>query len=459
MKWKQVAALLLLGMIFPFAGAFSQDSDKDRIQPYAKNRYYWQYKGKPVMLLGGTMTDKLFQVPTLISQLDLLQSVGGNYVRNTMSSYAADDPAPFARVGEKFNLDRWDQEYWRRFRLLLAESAKRDIIVQIEVWATFNYYRVGWERNAFNPKNNVNYTVAESGLPTEVTTHPTSTENDFFRSVPKGKNLKVVLSYQERFVEKMLSYSLPYGNVLYCMDNETSVTPNWGAYWAKFIRRKAAEAGKQVETTEMWDAWNLSDESHDAIFLHPETYTFLDISQNNHQKGQTHYDNALKRRHSIKAQPRPLTNTKIYGGLAGTFGAGVDGTERFWRNIFGGHAGARFHRPWNGHGLTEWGQMMIRSARDVTDAFDLFSAEPRNDLLGEREENEAYCLATPGKQYAVYFPRPGEVTLDLSDARGTLLIRWYDIHRKIWYPAEEIQGGGVVTLRVPGRSQFAVVIK
>lgn len=26
--------------------------EQDRIQPYAQNRSYWQYKGQPVLLLG-----------------------------------------------------------------------------------------------------------------------------------------------------------------------------------------------------------------------------------------------------------------------------------------------------------------------------------------------------------------------------------------------------------------------
>ncbi|MDE2809300.1 MAG: hypothetical protein OXN90_12855, partial [Gemmatimonadota bacterium] len=60
-------------------------ADSDRIQPYAANPRYWQYNGQPVLLLGGTIKDCLFQIPDLEAHLDLLQSVGGNYVRNTMS--------------------------------------------------------------------------------------------------------------------------------------------------------------------------------------------------------------------------------------------------------------------------------------------------------------------------------------------------------------------------------------
>lgn len=60
-------------------------NNEDRIQPYAANSRYWQYQGKPVLLLGGTKDDNLFQIPDLEAHLDLLASVGGNCIRNTMS--------------------------------------------------------------------------------------------------------------------------------------------------------------------------------------------------------------------------------------------------------------------------------------------------------------------------------------------------------------------------------------
>ena len=61
------------------------DVNADRIQPYQANPSYWQYRGKPVLLLGGSVEDNLFQIPDIEQHLDLLASVGGNYVRCTMS--------------------------------------------------------------------------------------------------------------------------------------------------------------------------------------------------------------------------------------------------------------------------------------------------------------------------------------------------------------------------------------
>ncbi len=93
---------------------------EDRIRPYPKNPYYWQYKGKPVLLLGGSWQDNLFNHPTgLAEHLDLLKSVGGNYVRNVMSHRNLGNVFAFKQVDGKFDLDQWNDEHWRRFENFL----------------------------------------------------------------------------------------------------------------------------------------------------------------------------------------------------------------------------------------------------------------------------------------------------------------------------------------------------
>jgi hypothetical protein len=432
------------------------------IDVYDANPRYWQYKGQPVLLIGGTKDDSIFQVPDLREHLDLLKSVGGNYVRNTMSSRndKGFEVQAFKKLDDgKYDLDQWNDEYWRRFESLLALAEERDVIVQIEVWATFDYYRDNWAVNPFNPKNNINYTGKQTGLPLEVKTHPTRTDNNFFWSVPAERNQKTVLKYQQRFVDKMLSYSLERGNVLYCMDNETSVTAEWGEYWSEYIKAKARQAGVKVHTTEMWDPWDLSHQMHKATFDHPETYSFVDISQNNHQKGQKHWDNAQKQRARIADKPRPLNNVKIYGADTGRFGNDRDGMERFWRNIFGGLASARFHRPDSGLGLGHKAQMNIKSMRMLTDRMNVFACQPHNDLLGDRGENEAYCLAKPGTEYAVYFTNGGEVTLDIGGLEKTPEVRWLDIMKAKWSEPERKDRAGKLVLKCPSKGYWAVLVK
>ena len=263
-------------------------------------------------------------------------------------------------------------------------------------------------------------------------------------------------------MDKLLSETLQYGHVLYCMDNETAVTPAWGEYWATYIQKQAATAGRTVETTEMWDPWDLSDEKHKATFDHPETYSFCDISQNNHQKRQRHWDNAQKIRAGL-SPIRPINNIKIYGADGGRFGSTQDGLERFWRNIFGGFASARFHRPDSGVGLNETAQAHIKSMRILTDKMDIFTCEPHNDLLSNRAENGAYTIANPGREYAVYFPNGGSVDINLSTSEKAdtkaVTIRWLNIAKSEWTQEGEIPFSDSITLSALTEDHWAVLIQ
>jgi len=417
--------------------------DQERIRPYAANPFYWQYKGRPVLLLGGSIEDNLFQIPDIEEHLDLLASVGGNYVRCTVSSRDDGNVWPFgrARGSDLYDLSQPGQEYWQRFERFMELCAQRDIIAQFEMWDRFDFAGKPWQSNPYNPKNNVNYGADESGLKEVIETHPGQRESAFFRTVPALENNELVLQYQQQQVDAMLAISLNYGNCLYCMDNETNESPEWPWYWARYIRARAEQRGVGVELTEMWDAHNILDHEHNGTYDHPEIFTFVDISQNNHSPADQHWANpqALRERFVAEGRRWPMNSVKIYGANSGRYGSTRDAQERFWRNIMGGLASSRFHRPPSGLGLNAIAQAHIRSLRMLTDEIHVFSCEPHNDLLQNRSWNEAYCLANPGKEWAVFFPDGGNVLLDVSHAGGKrLALRWLDIRRSTWH--EEISG-------------------
>jgi hypothetical protein len=409
----------------------------ERIKPYSGNSFYWQYKDKPVLLLGGSVEDNLFQISGIESHLDLLRSVGGNYVRCTMSSRDEGNVWPFEKEHRTglYDLNVFNEEYWRRFKEFLSLAFERDIIVQIELWDRFDFAREPWQRNPYNPKNNINYTAEESRLKEEINTHPGLRENAFFSTVPALENNAVVLKYQHLQIDRMLSISLRFGNILYCMDNETNESPEWGWYWSKYIRAKAAEAGIEVETTEMWDTHNVLDKQHITTLNHPEIYSFLDLSQNNHLPPSEHWDNLLQIHKKIieSGHARPMNSVKVYGANSGRYGSTRDGQERFWRNIFAGLASSRFHRPSSGLGLNGIAQSNIKSMRMLVEELDVFSCEPHNDLLENRSWNEAYCTANPSVEYAIFFPDGGDILLDISGASGKSIgVRWLDIRKSRW---------------------------
>ena len=410
----------------------------DRIQPYDANPFYWQYRGKPVLLLGGSVEDNLFQILDLEAHLDLLQSVGGNYVRCTMSSRDEGDVWPFEcdeQTG-RYDLHRPGVAYWARFERFLALTAALDIFVQIELWDRFDFARAPWQLNPYNPRNNLNYTAAEANLLETIDTHPGERENAFFRSVPALENNTVLLPFQHAQVNRLLELVLPYGHVLFCMDNETNESPEWGAYWAHYLQTRAAEQGITLQLTEMWDAHDLRDPQHDATFENPARYAFVDISQNNHSDARAHWANmqAARQRVIDSGHIRPMNSVKIYGANSGRYGSTRDAQERFWRNIFGGLASSRFHRPLAGLGLSAIAQVHIKAMRLLVKAFDVFACAPHRELLGNCSWNEAYCLANPGTAYAVFFPDGGDVWLDVSAAEGkALALRWLDIRGGAWW--------------------------
>ncbi len=431
------------------------------IQPWPKNPRYWQYKSQPVLLLGGSKDDNLFQIPDLKEHLDDIRAAGGNYIRNTMSDRKDKgfEVYPFRqRADGKFDLEQWDDEYWKRFENMLRLTAERNIIVQIEIWDRFDYSTRNWEPHPYNPKNNVNYTYAESGFAEHYPDHPGRNQQPFFFTTPRQRNNTVVLKYQQRFVEKMLSFTLRHDHVLYCMDNETSAEAAWGSYWAGFIRDRAKIAGRQVCLTEMWDAWDLKADEHKRTFDHPELYDFCDVSQNNQKKGQEAWDNFQWVRARVASHPRPLNTVKTYGADTGRYGSNRDGVERFWRHIIGGAASARFHRPDSGLGLSQPAVATIRAARKLESLIKFWEVEPANDLLSDRENNEAYLAAKPGRAYALYFTDGGSVGLDLKNAPASFDLHWIDIGTGEWGKRETIRGGNVVILNAPSKGHWAAAL-
>jgi hypothetical protein len=460
---KTVALSLVLSLV---SGAQASD-DAERIKPLAEDPRYWQYKGQPVVLLGGSKDDNLFQLPDLEAHLDELREAGGNYIRNTMSDRPDQgfEVYPFQKLDNgKYDLGRWNDEYWDRFARMLRLTHARDIVVQIEVWDRFDYsdHRDSgrWTRHPYNPENNVNYTSEESGLKTTYTSHPGRNEQPFFYTVPALDDNQVVLRYQLAQVDRMLSYSLRYGNVLYCIDNETSGSPEWGKFWANHIRRRAAEAGATVHVTEMWDQWDPKGQEHRQTFDHPELYSFVDVSQNNHNRGQAHWDNLMWVRGYFASNPRPINTVKIYGADTGRFGNSRDGEERFWRNILGGAASTRFHRPDSGLGLSERAKAHLRSMRLLLAEFNVMASTPdvESRLLSGREENEAYLTSVPGRQYAVYFPDGGTVELNLSAASGAFAVKWLDVAHSRWGDVHEVEGGGKVDLKPPAEGHWVALL-
>ncbi|MGF1586736.1 MAG: DUF6298 domain-containing protein [Bacteroidales bacterium] len=451
------------------------ETEVESIRAYSENPYYFQYWGKPVLLLGATDYHNLFQRPNLEEHLDRMQEAGGNYVRNTMASREVtedhNDLWPYQIVERTddplisiYDLDRFDEEYWRRFSRMLEETYKRGIFVEIELWERHDTYRTrdqaGWLRHPYNPDNNVNFTAEDSGLPAGAWTEErVFTGHPFFNTVPKLQNNKLVLEYQRAFIDKLLSYTVDYDHILYNMNNETQEHHYFGEYWAEYLLDWASSIGKHIELTDMQDNHDVTEEPVQRV-MESEIYTFVDISQNNFQSGETHWERIQYIREFLSDAPRPITNIKIYGVDSAPppvefWGDTDEAVQRFWRNIFGGCASARFHRPPWGIGLNDIAFNNLLSMSMITDEMDFFNYIPANHLLAERKENEAFCMAYPDNEYVIYFPAGGYVHLDATP--GDYEVTWLRTHIAEWQEPYNMEFPGII--ETPDIDHWAVLIR
>jgi hypothetical protein len=467
MNEPRMAGVYWLGLIFSLGFWGEIGVAQSPLRPWSENPWYWSVDDRPVLLLGGSDDDNLFQWPAaeLIPQLDRLKAAGGNVVRNTMSDRKdrGFEVYPFREIQPgRYDLEQWNDEYWARFETFLKETARRNIFVQIEIWDRFDYVDQNsnrWQIHPYNPKNNVNYTYADSGFAETYPDHPGLNRQPFFFTTPNQRHQANVLRYQQRFVDKMLDHSLQYGHVLYCIDNETNGEEAWSRYWAEWVKLRAEKAGKDVFITEMWDDWDLRADRHKRTYDHPDRYGYVDVSQNNHNRGEQHWERFLGVRDYLRSQPRPMNSTKIYGADKNKFGhTDQDGIERFWRYLLAGAASMRFHRPDSGLGLSDRAVACLRAARLLEAEIPLWQVEADLTPLADRDSNEAFLAQQAGLAYAVYFPAGGQVRLDLREQPGPFILQWISIGEGRKATRSTVSGGQWLTLTPPDQGNWAAAV-
>ncbi len=458
---------------------------------------YWKYNGRRVLLLGGwnhghnpfidhdTDNDNDNQgvstTAQIINEMDELVAAGGNYLRCVLDPGMASGIQGFpfcAKSGNKYDLNKMTGPFWRRIEMFISEASKRNVIVQIEVWDRFDLIDGSWGSwpvSPWNPKNNINYTSESSGLASSYrsfATHP------FLQGVPghpvyekasatRKQKYDLVRSFQDKFIDKLLSITLAYNNVLYCMNNETHEHPAWGLYWMKFIEVKASARGKSVSTTDMFDDVYKAETSRGLTYQlkNRSKYDYIDVSQTNSRHAdQAHWDKIKWIADAAKQMNPPylLHMTKVYGNdLAldskpwSRFrpGDSDNAIEEWWRNLIAGVAGVRFHRPTSGIGLYPAAKKCITATRKVETKVKFWDVEPKMDLLTNRQPDEAYLAADPGKAYILYFTKNGGGSVGLkldSYPNTTFELRWINIDTGGWGPATTISGGSTVTIDRPG---------
>ena len=187
MKKSFVLLLFIVVMISGLAGAQEARRVEQVIRVHPGNAHYFLWRGKAVALITsgehyGAVLNGDFNYHKYLETLEregmnYTRLFGGSYVevpgksfgilRNDLAPAAGRFVAPWARSeragyaggGNKFDLEKWNPEYFSRLRDFLGEAERRGIVVEITLFSS-QYGEMQWEVSPLNRANNLEQTDA-----------------------------------------------------------------------------------------------------------------------------------------------------------------------------------------------------------------------------------------------------------------------------------------------------------
>ncbi|MFT3945837.1 MAG: DUF6298 domain-containing protein [Agriterribacter sp.] len=384
------------------------------------------------------------------------------------------EPMPYQRTGKekafdgkpKFDLDKWNEDYFKRIRERVTDAGKRGIYVSVMLFQGWSLNKMSikgmdtFDSHPYNIKNNINgVDVKDKGI-----------DKDGSPTLHSLAN-KEALARQEAYVRKVIETVNDLDNVLYEIINEGG-TVEWCYHIINYIKEVekkmprqhmvglGSRIGPPMLNKLLWD----SPADYVSPGWEPQGWAV---------PGSSAVDDYAK------DPPIPKSNKVC-----------IIDTDHLWG--YGGHyvwAWKSFMRGLNPIFMDSWkpipGKMttkemdwafvtgeIIRVDKDFPDyaplrdnmgyindlakRVDLKNMKPRSDLTTTR-----FCLANPGKEYIVYYPHfTIMATVDLSAVDGELSVEWFipSINRTIKAPAT-IKGGYFNAIEAPTSMDAVLYLK
>jgi hypothetical protein len=390
------------------------------------NPHYFLFRGKPTIII--TSGEHYGAVMNLdfdyARYLDTLRRDGMNHTRmftgaayvepqgafnierNSMAPAPGRYIAPWARSatggysngGNKFDLNKWDESYFRRLKDFIAQASKRGIIVEVNLFCPF-YSDAQWKLSPFNANNNVNGLGNVGRL-------------DVYTLDKHGGLLEI----QERFVRKIVAEMEGFDNIFYEICNEpyaTGIPMNW--------QERIVDVIVDVEKTlpaKHLISLNISNGSQKIEKPHPAVSIFNfhyaappDAVALNYGLNKVIGDNETVFRgvsddpYRMEAWDFIVAGGCLYNNLDYSFTTGhEDGTFAYPETQPGGGTASL--------------RRQLRILRDFIHGFDFVKMKPDNSIIkeGVPQGMTARALVESGEAYAIYL-RP--ISQAMFSARWT----------------------------------------
>jgi hypothetical protein len=453
------------------------------IRLHPKNPHYFLFRGSAVALvssgehygsvINGAIDYKRYLAALASDGLNYTRIFGGTYVevpahsfgihRNNLAPGPGRFIAPWARSetpgyaggGNKFDLDRWNPEYFERFHAFLAEASRLGIVVEVTLFSS-HYMEAHWRLSPFNPANNVNGT---SGI-------------DWKRlhTLDNGN----ILAHQERYTRKLVRDANGFDNVIFEIQNEpwsdrTVLADVVNPYLPLPDRDRYPNSIDVADEASMaWQArvagWISSEEATlpnrhliaqnysnfgfpvravapgvsiiNFHYAYPAAATLnygLGMALSCDETGFRGNADAFYRR---QAWSFLLAGGSVFDNLDYSFTAGhEDGSDTEANGPGGGSPQLR---------------RQLRILSEFLRSLPLVDMAPDTIAVEHAAGVYAHVLSVPGQQYAMYFDGSGPIAVTLSLPAGAYSGDWINTETGSVARAEKFHhGGGPLTLQTP----------
>jgi hypothetical protein len=424
---------------------------------HPQNPHYFLWRGKPTILVTsgehyGAVLNRAFDFKTYLATLqsdgfNLTRTFSGAYCEtagdfkirnNTLAPAAGNLLCPWARSdqggypggGNKFDLTRWDPQYFQRLTEFVAEAGRRGIVVELVLFCPF-YGDPMWELSPMNARNNINdigqikrtqaYTLNNGGL----------------------------LAVQDAMVRQIVAALEEFDNVYFEICNEPyfgGVTAEWQDHIAQtIVQAEARSPGKHLI------AQNIANKSKKIENPNPSVSIFnfhyakppvavlenyqLDKAIGDDETGFAGEDRVKPYR--LEAWDFLLAGGAVFSNLDYSFTVGHEQGD------------APIDAP--GGGGPEL-RRQLQILKEFIEGFDFIRMKPLDDTVkGNLPKGvTARVLAEPGRAYALYVNGNGLAELTLEVPAGEYRAEWVDTRTGRIDKAESLRpDGNSVTLGVP----------
>ena len=460
-----------------FAGLCALAASASTAAPLAlhpDNSHYFLWRGQPTVLITsgehyGAVLNLDFDYAAYLKELEakklnLTRTFTGAYCEpqgafnitsNTLaplsgkliSPWARSDAAGYANGGNKFDLAKWDGNYFKRLKDFMAQAARRGVVVEMNFFTPM-YEENIWAMSPMNAKNNVNgvgdiartnvYTLDRSGG---------------------------LLAVQEAMVRKIAIELNAFDNLYYEICNE----PYFGGVtmdWQRRIADVIVEAEKPLANKHLISQ-NIANGSQKITKPHPAVSIFnfhyasppKAVAENyalNKVIGlnETGFKGTNDAYYRMEAWEFILAGGALYNNLDYSFVAGHERGDFVYPAKQPGTGSPEFRR-----------QMTV--LRDFINRFAFVRMKPGKEFInsGVPDKTHAYALTEDGKQYAAYFYNPSNsapqsMSLTLLLPAGDYRVEWIDVVTGKPTKRERLKSPGGITITSPEfRREIALSLK